>query len=102
MTEQLALDGLPTPPTPDPALSADRRRTALRAALLEAGIHPATRQPLLRSTEPLTCADCVFFERMTWHNRDYLKCTKAGVTHGAGSDVRASWPACKQFRPAVS
>jgi hypothetical protein len=100
--EQLPLEGLPEPPEPDPALSPDRRRTQLRRELLAAGVHPATRLPLLRAPDPSSCGDCVFFARLDWHNRTYLKCTKAGVTHGAGTDMRRSWPACNAFRPAGS
>lgn len=101
-TEPLPLDGLVIPePTADAlaGLSADRRRTLRRQQALAAGVHPATGLTLLPTDLALTCGDCVFFARLDWHGRTYLKCTKAGVTHGAATDVRRSWPACRDFRP---
>lgn len=85
---------------PEPEkLSADRARTLRHKTLIANGTHPAT----LLAIDPNpdhTCGGCVHLERMHWHNGSYLKCPKhrLGKSHGAASDVRASWPACHQFK----
>lgn len=43
------------------------------------------------------CKDCVFYRVFDYHNKRYGKCEKRGITHGAGTDHKASWPACKKF-----
>ena len=84
-------------PEPAEPMSKDRRRTARQRHLLAQGIHPATRRPLLGGGE--TCSGCVAFLRVAHHDKAYLKCVAAGLSHGAGTDVRASWPACDRFAP---
>ncbi len=91
---------------PDGPLSADRKRTRRRQALLDQGIHPTTRRPLLTfhrddtvdGTE--TCGDCAHHFSHT-RNKTYHKCAKTpgGPTRGAASDVRLSWPACAAWEP---
>lgn len=75
-------------------LSADRRRTLRQRQQVEAGIHPLTG---LRTYPDLgTCGDCRFRMVLDYHSRAYPKCTfdEARMTHGAGTDCRAWWPAC--------
>lgn len=83
-------------------LSADRRRTNANRAALDAGIHPATRRPLL-PVEPAAgrpnCGDCAHAHRYSWHDRSYWKCDqhRLGQSHSAASDIRKGWPACALF-----
>lgn len=44
-----------------------------------------------------TCKSCAHLIRDDWHNKTYLKCNLRKHTRGAGSDHRASWPACKKY-----
>ncbi|HET6868929.1 MAG TPA: hypothetical protein VFH80_23660 [Solirubrobacteraceae bacterium] len=115
------------PPTPEaePQLSADRRRTLRQAQYVANGVHPLTRGPLhpLASrhrdadspkSDPFTCGSCYFREVLRWHARSYAKCVLPNplsgadapadriysrVTHSAASDVRAWWPACRDYSP---
>lgn len=125
MTEQAPLfDGYDDPP-PDPLLelSPDQRRTARQAQQVAAGVHPLTGGPLhpLASrhrdrtaprTDPFTCGSCIFRSVLPYHDRSYPKCLfgmenptdqtpgrAPRVTNGAGSDVRAWWPACPDYSP---
>ena len=75
-------------------LSADRRRTLKQRALIDAGIHPATRVALLPDGE--TCGTCVHFKRRRY-SKTYFKCALVPDTRGAGSDIRKSLPACIQW-----
>jgi hypothetical protein len=108
-------------PPPAKKLSADRRRTQRQAEAIESGVHPlslATRShiplhpdaPPRRGEPGKTCGDCKMRQKLSYHRRSYAKCvlgyqaTDAGqpsppprVSHGAGTDVRAWWPACKDF-----
>jgi hypothetical protein len=41
----------------------------------------------------MTCANhIVLAANRTWH-----KCNRAGITHGPGTDIRVSWPACSLY-----
>ena len=75
--------------------SATRTRTARNNALLEAGVHPATKEPLLEDDK--TCGDCDHAVRVTHNSRSYWKCELAGITRGPGTDIRIGWPACRWF-----
>ena len=77
------------------AVSADRRRTIRQKAALAAGRHPANGLPI----GPGTCGECLHLERITYHNRNLLKCANhaLGMSHSASSDMRASWPGCPKF-----
>lgn len=79
--------------------SADRRRTARNNALLESGIHPAGNRPLLERRTTQTCGNC---KHLTGHrrNRAWFKCGLLPVTHGAGTDIRLKWPACRDWKAA--
>lgn len=86
---------------PDMTLSAGRRRTIRDRALLDSGIHPATRRKLL--AEPgHTCGDCVHHHHYGWHNSSYHKCDqhRLGESHSEASDIRVGWPACVLWEPA--
>lgn len=81
-----------------PGLSADRRRTAKQKAQLEAGVHPATRRPLLGDRES-TCGDCEHHTALKHHDKRDLHYL-GGWTRSASSDIRVSWPACDLFEAA--
>ena len=87
------------PPTPEPAekLSADRRRTLRQKADVAQGVHPLMRTRTFPDMG--TCGDCTHRLVLGHHNRSWPKCELAGITHGAGSDCRAWWPACSRYEP---
>jgi len=95
----------PGPATPTPTgqpLSVDARRTIRNRELIAAGVHPATRQPILITG--LTCATCAHHRAVThytsraktWHKCDLHR---LGTSHSAASDIRTSWPACVLYQP---
>lgn len=104
------------PPSADPSLSADRRRTLRQAEAIADGRHPLTGGPLhslasrhrdaaAPKSDPFTCGSCYFRASLAYHNRAYPKCLAndgARISHGAGSDVRAWWPACPDYTPGDS
>lgn len=112
-TEQIdTLFGLmPVPVSDIPKLSPDQRRTQRQAEFLARGLHPlaaALRWSLRlhpdaapvddRKAPGRRCGNCWYRETSLWHNRTYAKCTAddgTRITHGAGTDVRAWWPACR-------
>ncbi|RSD21977.1 DUF6011 domain-containing protein [Amycolatopsis eburnea] len=113
-----ALFELPGAPIPPPRkLSPDRRRTKRQAEAISLGYHPlgvALRVPIPlhpaaapvdRKAAGLRCGSCL--HRVAPHRdtaRVYPKCNFGGdwrrATGGAGTDVRAWWPACHDYRPA--
>ncbi len=97
-------------------LSAQRRRTARQLRTLQEGFHPLGLNtfmlPLHADAAPandrhapgLRCGTCLF--RRVNH-RGYPKCgfgaNNRGMpraTHGAATDVRAWWPACRDYEEA--
>lgn len=112
-------------PPPAEGLSADQRRTRRQAADIAAGRHPLTGGPLhlyasrnrdatAPKDDPFTCGSCWFRQVLPYHGGRYPKClfgvenrtdTAAGkaprLTDGAGSDVRAWWPACPDYSPSA-
>jgi hypothetical protein len=109
------MDPVPLPPPPE-KLSADRRRTIRQRETIAAGRHPLeTVWPTYRHPEtrgetytpddprgrPYTCGSCRFRALLDYHRRTYAKCveddTAPRATHGAASDVRAWWPACRDY-----
>lgn len=123
MSADDALFYMPDPPAGPPValpepMSADRRRTARQASAVEQGQHPlglvvpnVWRHPdTLGQTytrddpkgRPLTCGTCVF-RVVEQHNAGtYPKCQQGGgrrVTGGPGTDIRAWWPACRDWAP---
>lgn len=101
-------------------LSPDRRRTHRQAQCLARGQHPLSLvlgSPLRlheeaagigRSEEGRRCGSCAYRRVVGWHSRSYGKCVFGyqqlspgqpldylpRVSHGAGTDIRAWWPAC--------
>ncbi|MDP9101620.1 MAG: hypothetical protein M3N21_05685 [Actinomycetota bacterium] len=88
-------------------VSRDRRRTAAQHRAVAQGIHPLTRT---RTRPELgTCGQCAFLVSVGHNSRRYLKCAfgidpattpifmAPRITRGAGTDVRAFWPACSDF-----
>lgn len=67
--------------------------------------------------QPFTCGSCRFRELVRWHDKAYPKCLRDGyrvdqdgaalsarsmdnlvnVSHGAASDCRGWWPACRLY-----
>lgn len=96
-------------------LSADRRRTQRQGEALAARWHPLGlalgRSLLLHPDAPAAddreapgprCGTCWYREVFSYHRRSYAKCTADDgdrVSHGAGTDVRAWWPACRDYSP---
>lgn len=111
-----------TAPAAGEELSADRRRTQRQAALLAAGRHPlsavarydirlhANAAPADdRSAPGLRCGTCAHRVLARWHRRTYAKCAEGlkpdepldrglRASHGAASDCRAWWPACRDYQ----
>jgi hypothetical protein len=51
-----------------------------------------------------TCKSCRYYLRVPYHDKVWLKC-KMSIhrwTHGAGSDIRASDPACRCWENGAS
>lgn len=46
-----------------------------------------------------TCRDCRHYCRVQHHDYFYLKCgmMESEWTHGKGTDIKASFPACRHF-----
>jgi hypothetical protein len=99
-------------------LSADRARTERQRLAISRGRHPLEnvwptyRHPATlgvayeRDDErgrPHTCGSCRFRTVLDHHGRAYPKCVQGDeaprATHGAESDVRAWWPACRAYEP---
>lgn len=109
-------------------LSAGQRLTLRQADDVAAGRHPLTGGPLhplasrhrdadAPKADPFTCGSCLFRKTERYHGKSYAKCwlpnPTAGadapmeriydrVTHGPASDVRAWWPACRDYSPGDS
>ena len=90
----------PIPGTPVELLSAGQRLTLRNRNLIAAGIHPATRQPLIEGKH---CAECAHAFPRGGSQRTFWKCAKhiRGVTCGAGTDIRVSWRACALFERGI-
>lgn len=119
---QQLFPGYEPPPDAETGLSADRKRTLRQADEIRRGIHPLTKsrvhvlsdtdpQPTDAKNLPYRCGSCVFRVVTRYHNHGYPKCLHPGVrgadevevigyphaSHGAASDVRAWWPACRDY-----
>lgn len=78
-------------------ISADRRRTMERRALIDAGWHPLTGLPLMLDPDA-TCGTCAHrYDRGRFH-----KCDTVRETSGPGTDLRLWWPACTRYEPEES
>lgn len=82
--------------------ASDTRRLKLRNdADLAKGVHPATRVAL-HPDQSKRCGDCAHHQSHDWYGsrkKIYHKCDihRLGMSHGAASDIRVSWPACTAF-----
>lgn len=81
-------------PSTAPNLSPGARRTQRNKAMIAAGVHPATRQPI--DVALGTCGTCAHAIRVTHNSRSYWKCDlhRLGTSASEASDIRSSWPAC--------
>jgi hypothetical protein len=77
-------------------LSAGQRLTLRKNADIGRGIHPVTGAALLHPDWRKTCQDCTHLMRAGGHARDFWKCD-LNWTYGPATDIRLSWPACRQF-----
>ncbi|NUO96775.1 MAG: hypothetical protein HOW59_02470 [Nonomuraea sp.] len=100
MSDPQLFDATPFQVAPEPTaqMGHDAQRTARRRALLEQGIHPITKRPVI--PELGTCAGCIHFRVKTGYAKHYFKCDLTLDRWGQGPDVRASYPACDAFEPA--
>ena len=48
------------------------------------------------------CSECQHFLRLRYHDYTYRKCEVRGITHGKGTDHKASFDACKKFEERAS
>ncbi len=55
-----------------------------------------------KGPEGTCCRTCVHLLRLEYHNKVYIKCELRKITHGAGSDHRAKWDACKRYQEGES
>ncbi|MFC6090847.1 hypothetical protein [Saccharothrix lopnurensis] len=101
-----------TVPAAPPTTSGARRR-ARNATAVRHGAHPLT--VALGYTIPLhpdaadadgpRCGSCRHRVRVGGGDRTWPKCSAGGgqgwprATHGAATDVLASWPACTDYQP---
>jgi hypothetical protein len=120
--QQTLFEGAPYAVEPEPAgpLKGDARRRQRQDEAIRGGFHPlgvALRQPIRlhpdaprdddRNAPGPRCGSCWYRRSIKGNSRCYPKCvygvenhtdTTAGaaprITHGAGTDVRAVWPAC--------
>lgn len=63
--------------------------------------HPCTPFPLGTGPDGETCGSCRHRRRVGHHDQTYQKCglVQSSWTHGRGSDIKASWLACKKWEP---
>lgn len=78
-----------------PKLTAGEQKNQRGQRLLDQGLHPLTKRPLLRE-EGHTCGDCIQLTRTGGYAKSYPKC-KLVAGHGYGTDVKLSWPACNLY-----
>ena len=125
MTDATLFDMQPIELPPDEGLSADARRTLRQKQNIANGYHPLlvtlfgpgpwakVHPDAPDDTEPgqkgrpFTCGTCRWRQILGYHDRSYPKCLwrddndgpSPRVSHGAGTDVRAWWPACRDYTP---
>lgn len=61
---------------------------------------PCTAAPVGTGPSGEKCGTCSCLVHLHYHDGRYLKCGLMRVhwTHGAASDVKAKWPACRAWR----
>lgn len=83
-------------PNPDPT-----PRRLMDAAMIDAGIHPATKMPLANNGK--TCGDCALLRAKSAGGWSGWKCgtpdPRSKNHRGDGRDMTKSWPACIAFQP---
>lgn len=100
-------------PPPKEELTRGERRKRLIASRIGTGVHPLGRPVLLHpdvSRDPKDrsgprCGDCKFRQLVEYHDRKWPKCWYPSVeeyphprdTNCESSDIRAWWPACRDF-----
>jgi len=86
------------PVDPEPALSANRRRTIRNQASLDKGVHPVSGLRLLPVESGASCGGCDNFlvEQARSRSKTYFKC-KLKYSHGPATDLRKRWPACEAY-----
>lgn len=67
------------------------------AAALSGGVNGRMRGLYGEGPGEATCGGCANLYRLHHNDQVYLKCHLRGSTHGAGTDMRAKWPACGKF-----
>lgn len=94
------LPGMPEPLAPGIGLGRAARLTRRNRLLIDARVHPATRQEIWAGTAQ-TCGTCRFAVRVQHGARNYWKCEKhrLGVSRSEYSDIRKCWPACALWQP---
>lgn len=102
MTTDALFDGFDDAVAPEKLTAGERRRRRQQAAI-DRGQHPLSLlfgyMPLA-ANESATCGKCV--HRVNRHGgaKSYPKCDIPGRdSRSEASDVRAWWPACKEFEP---
>lgn len=113
------------PPEPAEKLSPDQRRTQRQHQAIANGVHPlglvipgvSVHLEVLVGGSTITCGDCQYRVLDRHHNASHPKCTFGAyeetrkgyqeqpwvatvyprISRGAGTDVRAFWPACSDF-----
>lgn len=92
--------------TPEPVSRGEKRQRLVERRIRD-GIHPlgyvslhphAARE---RDGEGLRCGTCQFRELQEHHNRTYPKCLYGNGKRVSGcesSDIRAWWPACRDYQ----
>lgn len=61
---------------------------------------PCTAAPIGTGPEGETCRTCKHLARIRYHDKNYLKCglMEHHWTHGPGSDIRAKYAACREWK----
>lgn len=61
-----------------------------------------TPAPIGSGPDGATCKSCAWFRRVPYHDKTFLKCGRMEFrwSHGEATDIRASWPACREFEAA--
>lgn len=121
-------EGYEPPETPEvePTLSAGQRLTKRQADAIALGRHPLTggalhplasrhRDASSPKSDPFICGSCWFRTLVRYHGKTYPKCLfdprrdaddsldkYARVSHSTVTDVRAWWPACRDYSPGDS
>lgn len=99
---------------PPEQLSRSERRKRLIDSRIAKGIHPLGYLPLHphaaieRGGDGLTCGTCRYRVSRSYGGKPYPKCNFPGFsardpyprdTRSESSDIRAWWPACKDYKP---